>query len=137
MQLLPGACVENNKINQLICIQNNRKWHEKSCPSEWSFYSMILLNLYESIYSAGLAMVSTIINTEVFPVQHLAVGSGLGYMSGCAFNVLAGLMLLPMARKQDSGGMYLANALCSWVVLVAVSYFVPETTKVALGQAIL
>lgn len=125
MQLKPGNCLKYENASELLCLQQGRKFMLKICPTTSAKLTSVLIKVYGIVHSLGLGSIPVIMSLELFATQDMNLGSGLGSMAGWLISLIGSLVFQPLS--ENLGGLYLANALCSSIVLAAVWYVVPET----------
>ncbi|KAK9986943.1 hypothetical protein SO802_031894 [Lithocarpus litseifolius] len=121
----PGNCLKYENASGLLCLQQGRKLMFKTCPTTWSKLTSVLIEVYGIVHSLGLSSIPVIMSLELFATQDMNLGSGIGSTAGWFVSLIGSLVFQPLT--ENLGGLYLANALCSSIVLAAVWYVVPET----------
>ena len=121
----PGDCLKYENASGLLCLQEGRTYVIKICPTKWAKLTTILIKAYGIVHSYGLTSIPVVVSLELFAVDFISIGSGLGSAAGWLFSLIGSLIFKPLA--QNLGGLYLGNAVCSSIILAAVWFFVRET----------
>lgn len=121
----PGNCLKYDDASGLLCLEQGRKFMQKKCPTTWAKLTNVLIKLYGIVHSLGLSSIPIIVSLELFATQDMNLGSGLGSVAGWLISLIGSLVFQPLT--ENLGGLYLANALCSSIVLAAVWSVVPKT----------
>lgn len=124
-QTKPGDCLKYEKTSQLLCLQEGRTYVIKICPTKWAKLTTILIKAFGIVHSYGLTSVPVVVTLELFAVDFMSIGSGIGLSTGWLFSLLGSLMFQPLGS--NIGGLYIASTLCSSIILAVIWIFVPET----------
>ncbi|CAK7323273.1 unnamed protein product [Dovyalis caffra] len=123
----PGACLVSNKDLKGSCLEQKRVWYEEGCPSKIGFFAVILLGLYIISYSPGMGTAPWIVNSEIYPLRYRGVGGGIAAVANWTSNLIVSLTFLTLTEVLTVAGAFLLFAGISFLALVAIFFFVPET----------
>ncbi|CAL1352122.1 unnamed protein product [Linum trigynum] len=123
----PGACLIDTKAMQEECEAEHRVFYEEGCPSKIGFLAVLLLGLYIISYSPGMGTAPWIVNSEIYPLRYRGVGGGIAAVANWTSNLLVSLTFLTMTQTLTVAGAFLMFAAISFIMLVAIFLFVPET----------
>ncbi|KAJ0017724.1 hypothetical protein Pint_09489 [Pistacia integerrima] len=124
---LPGACLIQDKSNEVVCGGEHRTYFKSGCPSRFGFLAVILLGLYIIVYSPGMGTVPWIVNSEIYPLRYRGIGGGIAAVSNWTSNLIVSLTFLSLTEALGSAGTFLLFAGFSTLGLIAIYFLVPET----------
>ncbi|CAI0374363.1 unnamed protein product [Linum tenue] len=102
-------------------------FRQEGCPSKIGFLAVLLLGLYIISYSPGMGTAPWIVNSEIYPLRYRGVGGGIAAVANWTSNLLVSLTFLTMTQTLTVAGAFLMFAAISFIMLVAIFLFVPET----------
>ncbi|KAM7263402.1 hypothetical protein ACFE04_001085 [Oxalis oulophora] len=126
-EYLPGSCLDNNKGIRQLCRAGHSTWFESGCPSKFGFLAVILLGMYIVSYSPGMGTVPWIVNSEIYPLQYRGIGGGIAAVSNWISNLIVSETFLTLTKALGSAGTFFLFAGFSFIGLIAIYFFVPET----------
>lgn len=119
--------MDSSKYIRDTCHGEHRVWYSQGCPSKLGFLAVILLGLYIISYAPGLGTVPWIVNSEIYPLRYRGIGGGMAAVSNWMANLLVSETFLTLTKALGSAGTFLLFAGLSFVGLIFLYLFVPET----------
>ncbi|CAN1177056.1 Inositol transporter 4 [Linum perenne] len=123
----PGACLVADRSVREVCKSEKRVLYEEGCPSKIGFLAVFLLGLYIISYSPGMGTAPWIVNSEIYPLRYRGVGGGIAAVANWTSNLIVSLTFLTMTKALTVAGTFLMFAAISFVMAMAIFFFVPET----------
>ena len=99
---------------------------DKYCPNSYGYVTGALLTGFKLVQSLGLSVVPAVVTVEIFPMQHLGLGAGLGFMFGWFLNFISAL-LFTLAKIESLWAIYSVELLSAAIALLFVYSFLRET----------
>ncbi|OIW19781.1 hypothetical protein TanjilG_27320 [Lupinus angustifolius] len=126
-QFQPGACLVADKSIRGECRGKNRVWFSSGCPSRIGIIAVIILGLYILAYAPGMGTVPWVLNSEIYPLRYRGVGGGIAAVSNWCANLIVSESFLTLTKALGSAGTFLLFAAFSFIGLIFIYTFVPET----------
>lgn len=132
-QVDPGACLLNSNATRSLCVEKGRKYLDHSCPNNYGYLTGAFLTMSKLVHSLGLSIVPAIVTAEIFPLQHLGLGAGLGSMFGWVMNII-GALIFSLAKIESLWVVYSIQTLSAAGALLFINICLPETGGLPLEE---
>lgn len=134
-QYQPGACVAMDSTSKGACHSRGQsQFYTKGCPSKTGPLAILFLGLYIISYSPGMGTAPWIVNSEIYQLKHRGIGGGMAAMANWISNLIVSDTFLLFIKAFGSSFTFLIFAGFSFLGLLFIIWFVPETKGLSLEE---
>ncbi|KAJ0233638.1 inositol transporter 2 [Hirschfeldia incana] len=123
----PGACWVSNDSVKDLCLNENRLWYTKGCPSNFGWFALLGLGLYIIFFSPGMGTVPWIVNSEIYPLRFRGICGGIAATANWISNLIVAQSFLSLTEAIGTSWTFLMFGVISVIALLFVVVCVPET----------
>ncbi|MCL7025098.1 hypothetical protein MKW94_015259 [Papaver nudicaule] len=127
-----GACLTANLSGELACLDAGGEWFLRVCPVGYRFLVAITFKAYLMLYASALGTVPWVVNSEVYMLRYRGLSAGMAAVANWLSYLIMVVLYLSFSSSLGPMYMFLLLGLISFLSIVFIDLFLPETTGLPL-----